>query len=81
MVVSLRFRKHCNRCVVTNLDRVPVLSGEGVDRLLLEALLALGESLVPEKQQRVSRCILPKIVVAFVFLSLGIKVMLTFQPP
>jgi len=32
---------------ITNLDRVPVLSGEGVDRLLLEALLALGESLVP----------------------------------
>lgn len=40
-----------NRCAsnfeITNLDRVPVLSGEGVDSLLLEALLALGESLVP----------------------------------
>lgn len=31
----------------TNLDRVPVLAGEGVHGLLLEALLALGESLVP----------------------------------
>lgn len=31
----------------TNLDRVPVLAGEGVDGLLLEALLALRESLVP----------------------------------
>jgi hypothetical protein len=31
----------------TYLDRVPVLSGERVHGLLLEALLALGESLVP----------------------------------
>jgi hypothetical protein len=31
----------------TYLDRVPVLSGERVHGLLLKALLALGESLVP----------------------------------
>lgn len=31
----------------THLDRVPVLAGERVHGLLLEALLALRESLVP----------------------------------
>lgn len=31
----------------THLDAVPVLAGEGVLGLLLEALLALGQSLVP----------------------------------
>ena len=31
------------------LDAVPVLAGEGVDGLLLETLLALGQSLVPVK--------------------------------
>lgn len=36
----------------THLDRVPVLAGEGVDRLLLEALLALGESLVPAESRK-----------------------------
>jgi hypothetical protein len=30
------------------LDRVPILPGEGVYRLLLETLLALGQSLVPD---------------------------------
>ena len=30
-----------------HLDAVPVLTGEGVDGLLLETLLALGQSLVP----------------------------------
>lgn len=29
------------------LDRVPVLAGEGILSLLLQALLALGESFVP----------------------------------
>lgn len=32
------------------LDGVPVLAGEGVDGLLLETLLALGQSLVPIKK-------------------------------
>lgn len=36
------------------LDGVPVLAGEGVDGLLLETLLALGQSLVPI-ESRVSR--------------------------
>lgn len=34
---------------VSYLDAVPVLAGEGVDGLLLETLLALGQSLVPVK--------------------------------
>lgn len=36
------------------LDAVPVLAGEGVDGLLLEALLALGQSLVPVKSIPIS---------------------------
>ena len=34
----------------TDLDRVPVFSGEGILGLLLQALLALGQSLVPGGQ-------------------------------
>lgn len=36
------------------LDAVPVLAGEGVDGLLLETLLALGQSLVPVKSTPIS---------------------------
>lgn len=36
------------------LDAVPVLAGEGVDGLLLETLLALGQSLVPVKSIPIS---------------------------
>ena len=35
------------RNVATHLDAVPVLTGEGVLGPLLDALLALGQSLVP----------------------------------
>lgn len=35
------------RVDASHLDRIPILAGEGVDGLLLEALLALRESLVP----------------------------------
>lgn len=36
------------------LDGVPVLAGEGVDGLLLETLLALGQSLVPMMKTTIS---------------------------
>ena len=52
----------------TNLDVVPVLAGEGVDGLLLEALLALRESLVP--LEMISCCLT----------SGGLRIP-TFQPP
>lgn len=37
--------------VKSYLDRVPILAGEGVDGLLLETLLALGQSLVPNQKK------------------------------
>lgn len=40
----------------TYLDLVPVLAGEGVHGLLLETLLALGQSLVPARESLVSCC-------------------------
>lgn len=43
--------------VETYLDGVPVLAGEGVLCLLLEALLALRQSLVP-----VQNCLLARII-------------------
>lgn len=47
------FREYCGvQC--TYLDRVPILAGEGVHGLLLEALLALRESLVPIVKQSVA---------------------------
>lgn len=36
------------------LDGIPVLAGEGVDGLLLETLLALGQSLVPMMKTPIS---------------------------
>lgn len=43
-------------CTLGNsyLDGVPVLAGEGVDGLLLETLLALGQSLVPMMKTTIS---------------------------
>lgn len=38
------------------LDGVPILAGEGVDGLLLETLLALGQSLVPMIRRPSARC-------------------------
>ena len=45
--ISLR-REQIWSGIVTDLDLVPVLAGEGIKGLLLETFLALREALVPK---------------------------------
>jgi len=52
--LDFRSQSTVSGAISTNLDIVPVLAGERVLDLLLQALLALGQSLVPTRDDQPS---------------------------